>query len=85
MHSKEVGETDLIELMVRHYGTKQTALYYLKKTKEAAARARVAISTQNTSAIGAEAQQMIINTEILYKILADDTKTIDENRTKHEQ
>lgn len=76
MASKAINNTELIKLLDGRYGTKALVQYYLKQAKDAAARARVALTSQNPYALGAEAQTMITNIEMLANILGDDERTL---------
>lgn len=74
--SKSVDDTDLLKLLNGQYGTKPLVQYYLRRAKDAAGRARVALSSQNPYALGAEAQTMITNIEMISKILGDDDRAL---------
>lgn len=75
--SKTINDTELIKLLNGRYGTKAQVQYYLRRAKDAAARAKVALASQNPYALGAEAQTMINNIEMIANILGDDTRTLD--------
>ena len=82
MASKEINDTDLVTLLNSQYGTRSLVQYHLRRAKDAAGRARVALTNQNPYALGAEAQTMISQIEMLAKILGDDTRTLDESSDK---
>lgn len=73
---KTFGDSELIVLLNGRYGTKPLLQHYLAKAKGASARARVALASQNPYALGAEAQTMIDNIEMIYKIIGDESRNI---------
>lgn len=76
---KELNDTNLIQLLVHQYGTKVAVMYYLRKVKDASARAKLAITSENQGALTAETQAMIDNVEIVYKILTNDENRLSGN------
>jgi hypothetical protein len=73
---RNIDDTDLLKLLNGQYGTKPLVQYYLRRAKDAAGRARVALSSQNPYALGAEAQTMITNIEMIARVLGDDDRTL---------
>lgn len=78
MEYKQFADTELLRLLVGRYGTKSTVMYYLRRAKDASGRAKVSLANQNPHTLGAEAQVMIDNIEMIYKILGDDTNIIED-------
>lgn len=60
------------------YNDRETALYYLKKARDAGARAKVGVDAQNTSTVIFNLNEVINNIEMLYELLRDDTTDISE-------
>lgn len=76
--SKVVQDQEMLQLLDSRYGTKPLVSYYLKKAKEASARARAALISQNPYSLGAEAEIMIQNIEMMSKILGTDDAVLTE-------
>ena len=71
-----ISDNDLLKLINSRFGTKVAVMYYLRKAKDAAARAKIELQQQNPHKLGAEAQTMITNVEMIWKILGDDSKQL---------
>lgn len=71
-----MNNTDVFKLLDNKYGTNDVAKYYLRRAKDAAGRAKVALANQNPYALGAEAQIMIENIELLANFLNDDKRLV---------
>lgn len=75
-------DTNMLLSLEHQYGTKKVVQYYLAKAHKAAGRARTALNTQNPYALGAEADAMIENIEMIYKFLGDDTRQLSSSESE---
>jgi hypothetical protein len=78
MADQAIDTIQVLELLNQQYGTKLTAQYYLRQAKQAAVRAKLALAEQNPYSLGAEAQIMVANIDLLASLLGSDDRRLDE-------
>lgn len=69
---KQLNKTNLLKMMELQYGTMGVIRYLTKNAKDAAARAKVDITSNNPSSLAANTQTMIENIETLMSFISEE-------------
>lgn len=77
MEKPNLNDQRMLTLLKTQHNDREVALYFLKKAKDAAGRVGTGIGASNYLMVTSNAQEMISNIEIVYKLLNVDGSLAD--------